>query len=121
MIRSSNKRVANERRITDQRRLNGDRRLVDEGAPERRWGLERRKKEMGPPDRRIRQDRRDSEVGPPSGWKERRRWAERRRPDVSETSFDEWVRLRALRCATPCETNYRPEGDDKLDGLIIRD
>lgn len=121
MVRSSSKRVTNERRITDQRRLNGDRRLVDAGAPERRWGLERRKKELGPPERRVRHDRRDNEAGPPTGWRERRRWAERRRPDVVETSFEEWVRLRALRCSPVSEVNSRPEEDDKLGGLIIRD
>lgn len=122
MVRSGNKRITNERRITDQRRLNGDRRVVDEGAPERRWGFERRKKELGPPERRARQERRGNEVGPPPGWRERRRWAERRSPDVTESSFEEWVRLRVIRRATASEREVpKEDDDDKLGGLIIRD
>lgn len=35
-------------------------------------------------------DRRNSESGPPAGWKERRRSVERRKPEVSEATLDDW-------------------------------
>lgn len=38
---------------------------------------------------RAAQDRRSQDKGPPSGWKERRRTAERRIPAVEETSMTE--------------------------------
>lgn len=38
---------------------------------------------------RAAQDRRDDDCGPPSGWKERRRKAERRIPAVEETDMTE--------------------------------
>ncbi len=42
-------------------------------------------------DRRNKEDRRQAESGPPTGWRERRRMAERRTIAVSEISFDEWL------------------------------
>lgn len=36
------------------------------------------------------QDRRHDEIGPPSGWKERRRSVERRKPEVLEATLDDW-------------------------------
>jgi hypothetical protein len=41
--------------------------------------------------RRTGEDRRAEDCGPPSGWRERRRNVERRRPEVREISFSEWV------------------------------
>jgi hypothetical protein len=41
--------------------------------------------------RRAGEDRRSEENGPPKGWAERRRHVERRKPDVREISFSEWV------------------------------
>jgi hypothetical protein len=41
--------------------------------------------------RRSGEDRRSEDCGPPSGWRERRRNVERRRPEVREISFSEWV------------------------------
>ena len=38
-------------------------------------------------------DRRKRDIGPPSGWKERRRSAERRMPEVEELSVAEFMRL----------------------------
>jgi len=38
---------------------------------------------------RASNDRRDDDRGPPSGWKERRRTAERRIPSVEETDMSE--------------------------------
>jgi hypothetical protein len=38
---------------------------------------------------RASHDRRDDDQGPPSGWKERRRTAERRIPSVEETDMSE--------------------------------
>ncbi len=38
---------------------------------------------------RAANDRRDDDCGPPSGWKERRRTAERRIPSVEETDMTE--------------------------------
>lgn len=47
---------------------------------------------MAPPNERRKQtDRRNDELGPPNGWKERRRNVERRKPEVSEITFREWV------------------------------
>ena len=36
-------------------------------------------------------DRRARENGPPNGWSERRRTVERRRPEVREIAFSEWL------------------------------
>lgn len=36
-------------------------------------------------------DRRTEDKGPPSGWAERRRTVERRKPEVQEISFAEWI------------------------------
>lgn len=84
-----------ERRASDQRRADVDRRGAEGNHPERREGLDRRGLDLGPPDRREVLDRRYREAGPPCGWKDRRRSAERRVPEVIEASFAEWVRLRA--------------------------
>lgn len=84
-----------ERRASDQRREEIDRRGADGNQPERREGHDRRGPDLGPPDRREVLDRRYLEAGPPCGWKDRRRSAERRVPEVIEASFAEWVRLRA--------------------------
>lgn len=43
-------------------------------------------------DRRV-VNRRVKEVGPPPGWKERRLSAEKRKPEVTEGSLDEWEAL----------------------------
>jgi hypothetical protein len=45
----------------------------------------------GTKQRRSGEDRRSEDCGPPSGWRERRRNVERRRPEVREISFSEWV------------------------------
>jgi hypothetical protein len=121
MIRSGKTGITNERRTARQRRLEEERRRVDEGAPERRLGLERRQLEMGPPERRVRNERRDCENGPPAGWRDRRRSAERRSPDVVESSFEEWVKLRASRCATVVEKDHPADDHEKLGRMIIRD
>lgn len=36
-------------------------------------------------------DRRSEEKGPPDGWRERRKSVERRRPEVLEIQFAEWL------------------------------
>ena len=41
--------------------------------------------------RRAGDDRRNNDKGPPAGWSERRRAVERRRPEVREISFAEWI------------------------------
>ena len=41
--------------------------------------------------RRAGEDRRSEDKGPPVGWSERRRTVERRRPEVREISFAEWI------------------------------
>lgn len=51
--------------------------------------------------RRSGDDRRVEEKGPPSGWSERRRAVERRKPQVREISFSEWVAsVRQKACET---------------------
>ena len=117
MIRAGKSRVANERRVKDDRRLDGERRLVNEGAPERRERIDRRQVMQGPPERRLRIDRRDCEKGPPAGWRDRRRFAERRTPEVVEASFEEWVRLRAV---VKIEQGPTVEEHEKLERMIIR-
>lgn len=89
------KQGGGERRRAEERRQ-PDRRLVDQGAPERRIG-DRRNLDVGPPDRRVSGERRQFELGPPSGWRDRRRAAERRIPEVMEAAFAEWARLRAAK------------------------
>lgn len=41
--------------------------------------------------KRLGDDRRAEEIGPPAGWRERRRTVERRRPEVLEVPFSEWL------------------------------
>jgi len=41
--------------------------------------------------RRALEDRRKEDKGPPSGWSERRHTVERRKPEVREISFAEWI------------------------------
>lgn len=43
-----------------------------------------------PPTPRNSHDRRHHEEGPPTGWKERRKMVERRRPEVAEASMEDW-------------------------------
>ena len=50
--------------------------------------------------RRSGNDRRNEDQGPPSGWCERRRSVERRRPEVLEISFAEWI---AYMRKKPCK------------------
>lgn len=42
-------------------------------------------------EKRAVMDRRCQENGPPDGWRERRRSVERRRPEVREILFAEWL------------------------------
>jgi hypothetical protein len=42
-------------------------------------------------------DRRDCEYGPPDGWRERRKRVERRRLEVGEIPFSEWLAYRPVR------------------------
>jgi hypothetical protein len=51
--------------------------------------------------RRATGDRRVADGGPPAGWLERRRTVERRRPEVREISFAEWLACLRRR---PCPT-----------------
>ena len=53
-------------------------------------------------DRRADDDRRTDEQGPPAGWRERRRSVERRKPDVREITFSEWIACMRERL---CELN----------------
>lgn len=121
MTRIGKNRITNERRIADQRRMEAERRLSDEGAPERRLASERRQQDMGPPERRVRIERRDNELGPPPGWRDRRRFAERRLLAVTEVCFDEWMRLRGTLCSSASEQDASPEEHETLGNLIIRD
>jgi hypothetical protein len=115
--------MTNERRRSDERR-NDERRHVSEGAPERR-AADRRHENLGPPERRLAVDRRLAESGPPSGWRDRRREAERRIPEVLDAAFAEWVRLRVVRerttgSAAPAEPVERAD-HELLEKMIIRD
>lgn len=121
MTRIGKNRITNERRIADQRRMEGERRFADDGAPERRLFSERRQQDMGPPERRVRVERRDNELGPPSGWRDRRRFAERRLLAVTEVCFDEWMRLRATLCSSASDQDASPGDHETLGKLIIRD
>ncbi len=58
---------------------------------------------MNSGNKRLGYDRRNAEYGPPSGWRERRRTVERRRPEVHEISFSEWI-------ATMRSFNVRTQG-----------
>lgn len=42
-------------------------------------------------DKRSNADRRMQEIGPPDGWRERRKTVERRRLEVHEIAFSEWL------------------------------
>lgn len=42
-------------------------------------------------EKRMLADRRGRDTGPPDGWRERRKTVERRRPEVSEIQFSEWL------------------------------
>ncbi|HEX5804621.1 MAG TPA: hypothetical protein VFY24_16520 [Azospira sp.] len=92
-----NQRRTGDRRMSEERRADGERRLVDMGSPDRRLGDERRRVDVGPPERRDSEDRRETESGPPPGWKDRRRWAERRIPAVAEVPFEIWEKERSDR------------------------
>lgn len=46
-------------------------------------------------EKRAESDRRVAELGPPDGWRERRKTVERRRPEVQEIAFSEWLSYRA--------------------------
>lgn len=48
-------------------------------------------------DKRADADRRVTEIGPPHGWRERRRTVERRRPEVLEIAFSEWLAYRHVK------------------------
>ena len=48
---------------------------------------------MNSSNKRRKDDRRTSEYGPPKGWRERRNTVERRRPEVHEISFSEWISI----------------------------
>ena len=50
--------------------------------------------------RRAGEDRRNEDKGPPAGWSERRRSVERRKPEVHEITFAEWIAYMRER---PCE------------------
>lgn len=58
-------------------------------------------------------DRRVKDSGPPPGWKERRLSPEKRKPEVSEGSFDEWEELMGKhRAQAAAETRVEPELTD---------
>lgn len=48
-------------------------------------------------ERRTGDDRRSRELGPPNGWRERRKAVERRKPEVDEIPFSEWLAYRPVR------------------------
>ncbi len=50
--------------------------------------------------RRAVEDRRMDDKGPPAGWRERRNSVERRKPEVREITFAEWIACMRER---PCE------------------
>jgi len=50
-------------------------------------------------EKRASQDRRAAEAGPPDGWRERRKTVERRRPEVTEIPFSEWLSCLAGKTA----------------------
>jgi hypothetical protein len=53
-------------------------------------------------EKRVCGDRRVRESGPPNGWRERRKSVERRRLEVDEIPFSEWLAYRPVRM--PSET-----------------
>lgn len=121
MTPSGRNRKTNERRLDCQRRLEDDRRQVDQGAPERRYYEDRRQQNLGPPERRVRTERRDAELGPPPGWRDRRRFAERRLLDVTEVCFEEWIRLRMVQASHISDPAPEEEHHDALGRVILRD
>ncbi|WP_162888743.1 hypothetical protein [Dechloromonas sp. HYN0024] len=48
-------------------------------------------------------DRRGRESGPPNGWRERRKSVERRRLEVDEIPFSEWLAYRPVRALNEAE------------------
>ncbi len=60
---------------------------------------------------RSNQDRRNNDKGPPTGWKERRRNAERRMPEVEEISIAEFKRLMAANRPPEPNTEENPSFD----------
>ncbi len=58
-----------------------------------------------------------SKRAPPPGWKDRRREAERRIPEVGEVAYGEWARLRAEK-GLPDAAAAEHEA---LNGNVIRD
>jgi len=103
--------IRNPGKKTQERRKD-ERRLRNEGAPERRAG-DRRALDLGPPERRRLAERREAESGPPPGWKDRRRAAERRIPEVCEAAFAEWARLRAVH-ASLANGDSEPAAEERL-------
>lgn len=116
-----NQRRTGDRRMTEERRADGDRRLVDMGSPDRRLGDERRRVDVGPPERRDHEDRREAESGPPPGWKDRRRWAERRIPAVAEVPFEIWEKERSERAGATAKEETPPEQRKRHGDLIVGD
>ena len=51
-------------------------------------------------EKRLGHDRRAQEYGPPNGWRERRKSVERRRLEVEEIPFSEWLSFRPVRAVT---------------------
>lgn len=51
-------------------------------------------------EKRMGRDRRALESGPPNGWRERRKSVERRRLEVDEIPFSEWLAYRPVRAET---------------------
>ena len=92
-----------------------DRRAFDLGPPDRRAGHDRRTEQKGPPERRSGADRRKEEEGMPHGiFAERRRQADPRKPEIHETSFDEWL---------DCRTHFamgNPEPPEKTSEAPVR-
>ena len=121
MHRKNFRGCTNERRDGSNRRQDSDRRHVDAGAPEQRQLTDRRQENLGPPERRNVSERREKACGPPSGWKDRRREAERRIPEVGDSSFEEWVNLRAARYAPRSIDAPLDEHHESFGRLIIRD
>lgn len=48
-------------------------------------------------------DRRGCEAGPPNGWRERRKSVERRRLEVAEIPFSEWLAYLPVRIQSATE------------------
>ena len=54
-------------------------------------------------EKRLGSDRRAQEYGPPNGWRERRRSVERRRLEVDEIPFSEWLAYRPVHVLSELE------------------